>query len=80
MNQMEKKEDTYKFENDVKKHSGDTYKEVRTFTYPNMVVRVHIPDLTEDERNRRMRTVKKAAEDLLKATIREERKAHEKLG
>ena len=66
MNQMEKKE--------------DTYKEVRTFTYPNAIVRVHIPDLTPDERNRRMQRVKKAAEDLLKATIREERKAHEKLG
>lgn len=56
----------------------DTYKEVKTFTYPNAIVRVHLPDLTPDERERRMRAVKKAAEDLLKADIRE-RKAHEKL-
>ena len=55
----------------------DTYKEVKTFTYPNAIVRVHLPDLTPDERERRMRAVKKAAEDLLKADIRE-RKAHER--
>lgn len=61
MNQMEKK---------------DTYKEVRTFTYPNAVVRVHIPDLTPDERERRMQKVKKAAADLLKS---EERRKHERL-
>lgn len=54
----------------------DTYKEVRTFTYPNAIVRVHIPDLTTDERNRRMRTVKRAAEDLLKSV---ERRANEKV-
>lgn len=62
MNQMQKKE--------------DTYKEVRTFTYPNAVVRVHMPDLTPDERNRRMRKVEKAAADLLKSV---ERRANEKL-
>ena len=54
----------------------DTYKEVRTFTYPNAIVRVHIPDLEPDERERRMRKVKKAAEDLLKSV---ERRANEKL-
>lgn len=54
----------------------DTYKEVRTFTYPNAIVRVHIPDLTPDERNRRMRKVEKAAADLLKSV---ERRANEKL-
>lgn len=43
----------------------DTYKEVRTFKYPNAIVRVHIPDLTEEERNRRMRQIEKAAIDLL---------------
>lgn len=47
----------------------DTYKEVRTIAYPNMVARVHIPDLTEDERNRRMRQIAKAAEALIKASI-----------
>ena len=54
----------------------DTYKEVRTFTYPNAIVRVHIPDLEPGERERRLRAVKKAAEDLLKSV---ERRANEKV-
>ena len=44
----------------------DTYKEVKVFTYPNMVVRVHIPDLTEAERNRRRKNLAKATEALMK--------------
>jgi hypothetical protein len=44
----------------------DTYKEVRTFNFPNMVVRVHIPDLTPDERARRMRAIHNQAAQLLK--------------
>ena len=44
----------------------DTYKEIRTFEYPGMTVRVHIPDISEAERNRRMKLLYKAAEDLLK--------------
>jgi hypothetical protein len=47
----------------------DTYKEVRTFTFPNMVVRVHIPDLTPDERARRMRAIHNQAAQLLKKSI-----------
>lgn len=47
----------------------DTYKEIKTFTYPNAIVRVHIPDLTEDERNKRMRRIAKAAEALIKASM-----------
>ena len=43
----------------------DNYKEVRTFHYDNAVVRVHIPDLTPEERERRMKEVTKAAVDLL---------------
>ncbi len=43
----------------------DTYKEVRTFRYDNAVVRVHIPDLTEEESARRMKEIKKAAAQLL---------------
>lgn len=46
---------------------ADTYKEVKTFTYPNMTVRVHIPDLTEEERNRRMQKIHTAAAELLKS-------------
>ena len=48
---------------------GDTYKEVRTFHYENAVVRVHIPDLTEEERNRRLEAVKKAAAALLASSM-----------
>ena len=44
----------------------DTYKEVRTFVYPNAIVRVHIPDLTEEERAKRMKMVHDAAAALLK--------------
>lgn len=43
----------------------DTYKEVRTFHYENAIVRVHIPDLTEEVRERRMQAIKKAAAALL---------------
>ena len=57
----------------------DTYSEVKTFTYPNMIVRVHLPDLTEDERNKRMRTIQKATERFMKAVIQDERRGHEKM-
>ena len=44
----------------------DTYKEVRTIQFPGMVARVHIPDLTPEERTRRMKNIHKAATNLLK--------------
>lgn len=44
----------------------DVYKEVRVFEYPNMIVRVHIPDISDEENERRMKAVRKAAEALLK--------------
>lgn len=47
-----------------------TYKEVRTFNFSNMTVRVHIPDLKTDERNRRFRHIHKEAENLIKNTER----------
>ena len=46
--------------------SIDTYKEVKTFSFENMTVRVHIPDITPEERTRRMKAVHKAAAELLK--------------
>ena len=46
--------------------------QTKTFIYPNMVVRVHFPDLTEDERKRRMKQLYNAAEELLKEKIRNE--------
>ncbi len=42
----------------------------KTFTYPNAIVRVHRPDLAEDERARRMTEVKKSAEKLLKGVLK----------
>ena len=48
------------------KQSQDVYKEVRVFEYPNMIVRVHIPDISDEENERRMKRVRKAAEALLK--------------
>lgn len=41
-------------------------KEVRTFTYPNAIVRVHFPDLTEEENKRRMKRLYQAAVEVLK--------------
>lgn len=46
--------------------SQDVYKEVKVFEYPNMIVRVHIPDISDEENERRMKLVRKAAEALLK--------------
>ena len=43
----------------------DTYKEAKTFTYPNVTVNVYIPDLTPEERSRRMKAIHKAAAELL---------------
>lgn len=40
---------------------------VQTHTYPNAIIRVHIPILTEQERNRRLEYVRQAAEALLKS-------------
>ncbi len=42
-------------------------KEVKTFEFPGVVVRVHIPDLTEAERSQRLKALKKAAERFIKA-------------
>lgn len=50
----------------------DTYKEVKIFTYPNCIVRVHIPDLTEEERERRMNNLKKVTANFMKAVIKAE--------
>jgi len=47
----------------------DTYKEVKTFESPGWIIRVHIPDLTEEERARRMKQIHNAAADLMKGVI-----------
>lgn len=46
--------------------SKDKYKEVKTFNFPNMVARVYIPDLTPEERERRLKLVHDAAAALLR--------------
>ena len=43
----------------------DVYKEVVTMEFPNMVARIHIPDLTEEEQKRRMKKVYDATVNLL---------------
>lgn len=50
---------------------ADSYKEVKTFYFDNAVVRVHIPDLTEEERSRRMSRIKDAAANMMKGIERE---------
>jgi hypothetical protein len=40
---------------------------MQVFTYPNMVVRVHRPEITEEEHERRMKLIHKAAENVLKS-------------
>lgn len=41
-------------------------REVRTFTYPDMIVRVYFPDLTEEENERRMMRLHQAAAKIIK--------------
>lgn len=43
----------------------DTYKEVRTIHHRDIVARVHIPNLTQEERDRRMKDISQAATKLL---------------
>lgn len=43
----------------------DTYT-VKTFKKDNFIIRVHTPELTEAERNRRLEIIKQAAANLLK--------------
>ena len=42
------------------------------FKYANAIVRVHTPDLAEDEKQRRMKEVKSSAEKLLKGVMKNE--------
>ena len=44
----------------------DPYKEIRTFNINNAVIRVHIPDLTAEERSRRIDKIKDAAANMMK--------------
>lgn len=52
----------------------NTYKEVRTFEYTNMIVHVHIPELSDVEKARNMKQLIKATESLLKSYKKKENK------
>ena len=43
----------------------DSYN-ITTFNFPNAVVREHRPELTDQERDKRMKAIRKASADLLK--------------
>ena len=43
----------------------DTYKEVRVIEFPHGTATVHIPDLTDEERARRMKRIAESAALLL---------------
>ena len=49
--------------------------QTRVFNYPNATVRVHIPDLAPEEREKRLNAVKKSAEMLLREVIKNEYKS-----
>lgn len=40
--------------------------EIQTFIYPNAIVRVHFPNISDEENERRMKKIYKAAAELLK--------------
>jgi hypothetical protein len=44
----------------------------REFKYPNATIRVHRPDVADDERVKRMAEIKRSAEILLREVIRNE--------
>lgn len=48
----------------------DTYNRTKTYYFPRATIRVHFPDITEEENARRMKQVHKAAADLLKASMK----------
>ena len=46
--------------------------QTKIYKYPNATVRVHIPDLAPEEREKRMQEVKRTAELLLREVIKNE--------
>lgn len=49
----------------------------RVFEYPNATVRVHIPDLAPEEKEKRMREIKRAAEILLRGVVANDAKRND---
>ena len=54
---------------------ADIYNETKVLHYPNMVVRVHFPDITDEEQKKRMEAIRKAAVNLLLSVERGKAKA-----
>lgn len=50
----------------------DAYKETRVYEYPNAIVRVRIPDLDDEEQNRRMAVLRAAAVEVVKKMKKEQ--------
>ena len=46
----------------------DKYRELKTFEFPNALVRVYFPDLTPEEKARRRKQMEKAAVALLQGS------------
>lgn len=46
----------------------------RVFEYPNATVRVHFPDVADNEREKRLKEIKLSAELVLKALLKSESK------
>ena len=44
---------------------NDTYNVTKTYHFPNAVVRVHFPDISDEEQERRYEEIKRAALALL---------------
>ena len=44
--------------------------EIEVFTYPNVIVRVHYPQISDEEQKKRMNRIYKAAAELLKETLK----------
>ena len=46
--------------------------QTKIFEYPNAIVRVHIPNLANEEREKRIKEIKRSAEKLLKEVMKNE--------
>ena len=49
--------------------------EIKVFTYPNAIVRVHFPDLSDEEQKKRMKKIQTSAAELLKEVEVKKREA-----
>lgn len=50
----------------------------KTYTYPNAIIRVHFPDISDEENERRMKRVKATAAELIKEKIKLDRERERK--